>query len=62
MPVYRYRCSECDDEIEIMQSLKEDKPEQKIIEHEQVYGEYTRECPGVYRRVYDTFQFHISGR
>lgn len=62
MPIYRYRCTECEQEIEVIQSLSEDKPDTKVIEHDQVYGGHTRECPGVYKRIYDTFQFHISGR
>jgi len=62
MATYRYRCTECGNEIEIMQGIKEEKPDTKVVEHTQVYGEYIRECPGVYKRMYDTFQFHISGR
>lgn len=62
MPIYRYRCTECGHEIEVIQELSEEKPDTKEIEHEQRYDMYTRQCPGVYKRMYDTFQFHISGR
>lgn len=62
MPIYRYRCNECNKEVEFMQELSEDKPETKTYEHEQIYGGFARQCPGVLKRVYDKFHFHISGR
>jgi len=62
MPIYRYRCNECDRELEFIQRLSDEKQETKTFDHEQEFGGHVRQCPGTFKRMYDTFQFHISGR
>ena len=65
MPTYRYRCQDCGEIEEIFVQrhslLVPPKVCGKILEYTSD-GEFEIICGGEMKKLFDTFQFHISGR